>query len=88
MSKHNGGDGVFWLVVIISTIVIIPFAYAVYYVSKHKKTPVMKKEEELQGLKKEQEKLEKEAKEIEEKKPFDNVNDAIDYINDTIRKRK
>ena len=78
----------FWLVVIISTIVIILFAYAVYYVSKHKKTPVMKKEKELQDLKKEQERLEKEAKEIEEKKPFDNVDDAIDYINDTIRKRK
>ena len=78
----------FWLVVIISTIVIILFAYAVYYVSKHKKTPIVKKEKELQDLKKEQEKLEKEAKEIESEKPFDNVNDAIDYINDTIRKRK
>ena len=78
----------FWLVVIISTIVVSLLAYAVYYVSKHKKTPVMKKEEELQDLKKEQEKLEKEAKEIEEKKPFDNVDDAIDYINNTIRKRK
>ena len=78
----------FWLVVIISTIVIILFAYAVYYVSKHKKTPVMKKEKELQGLKKEQEQLEKEASKIENEKPFDNVNDAIDYINDTIRKRK
>ena len=88
MSKHNGGDGVFWLVVIISTIVIIPFAYAVYYVSKHKKTPIVKKEEELQDLKQEQERLEKEAKEIEEKKPFDNVDDAIKYLNDTIRKRK
>ena len=78
----------FRLVVIISTIVVSLLAYAVYYVSKHKKTPVMKKEEELQDLKKEQEKLEKEAKEIEEKKPFDNVDDAIDYINNTIRKRK
>ena len=78
----------FWLVVIISTIVVSLLAYAVYYVSKHKKTPVMKKEKELQDLKKEQEKLEKEAKEIEEKKHFDNVDDAIDYINDTIRKRK
>lgn len=77
----------FWLVVIISTIVIMLFAYAVYYVSKHKKTPVMKKEEELQDLKKEQEKLEKEAKEIEEKKPFDNVDDAIDYLNNNLRKR-
>ena len=78
----------FWLVVSISTIVIILFAYAVYYVSKHKKTPVMKKEEELQDLKQEQEKLEKEAKEIEEKKPFDNVDDAIDYINNTIRRKQ
>ncbi len=77
----------FWLVVIISTIVIILFDYAVYYVSKHKKTPIVKKEKELQGLKKEQEKLEKEAKEIEEKKPFDNVNDAIDYLNNNLRKR-
>ena len=78
----------FWLVVIISTIVVSLLAYAVYYVSKHKKTPVMKKEKELQDLKKEQEKLEEEAKEIESEKPFDNVDDAIDYINNTIRKRK
>ena len=78
----------FWLVVIISTIVIILFAYAVYYVSKHKKTPIVKKEKELQDLKKEQERLEEEAKEIESEKPFDNVNDAIDYINDTIRRKQ
>ena len=78
----------FWLVVIISTIVIILFAYAVYCVSKHKKTPVMKKEEELQDLKKEQERLEKEAGKIENEKPFDNVNDAAKYLNDTIRKRQ
>ena len=77
----------FWLVVIISTIVVSLLAYAVYYVSKHKKTPVMKKEEELKELKKEQERLEKEVKEIEEKKPFDNVDDAIKYLNDNVRKR-
>ena len=78
----------FWLVVIISTIVVSLLAYAVYYVSKHKKTPIVKKEEELQDLKKEQEQLEKEASKIENEKPFDNVDDAIDYINNTIRKRK
>jgi len=77
----------FWLVVIISTIVVSLLAYAVYYVSKHKKTPIVKKEEELQDLKEEQERLEKEAKEIEEKKPFDNVDDAIKYLNDNVRKR-
>lgn len=76
----------FWLVVIISTIVIIPFAYAVYYVSKHKKTPVMKKEEELQDLKKEQEKLEKEAKKIEQEKPFNSADDAAKFLNDVIRR--
>ena len=78
----------FWIVVIISTIVVSLLAYAVYYVSKHKKTPIVKKEEELQDLKKKQEQLEKEAKKIENEKPFDNVDDAIDYINNTIRKRK
>ena len=78
----------FWLVVIISTIVIIPFAYAVYYVSKHKKTPIVKKEEELQDLKKEQEKLEEEAKKIEQENPFTNADDAAKFLNDTIRKRK
>jgi len=78
----------FWLVVIISTIVVSLLAYAVYYVSKHKKTPVMKKEEELQDLKEEQERLEKEAKEIESEKPFDNVNDAIKYLNNTIRRKQ
>ena len=78
----------FWIVVIISTIVVSLLAYAVYYVSKHKKTPVMKKEEELQDLKEEQERLEKEAKEIESEKPFDNVNDAIKYLNNTIRRKQ
>ena len=78
----------FWIVVIISTIVVSLLAYAVYYVSKHKKTPVMKKEEELQDLKEEQERLEEEAKEIESEKPFDNVNDAIKYLNNTIRRKQ
>jgi len=87
LNKHDGGDGMFWIVVIISTIVVSLLAYAVYYVSKRKKTPVMKKEKELQDLKKEQERLEKEAKKIEEKKPFDNVDDAIDYLNNNLRKR-
>ena len=78
----------FWIVVIISTIVVSLLAYAVYYVSKHKKTPIVKKEEELQDLKKKQEQLEKEAKKIENEKPFDNVDDAIDYINNTIRRKQ
>jgi len=77
----------FWIVVIISTIVVSLLAYAVYYVSKHKKTPVMKKEEELQDLKKKQEQLEKEVKDIENEKPFNNVDDAIKYLNDNVRKR-
>jgi len=76
----------FWFVVIISTIVIILFAYAVYYVSKHKKTPVMKKEKELQDLKKEQEKLEEEAKKIEQENPFTNADDAAKFLNDVIRR--
>ena len=66
----------FWIVVIISTIVVSLLAYAVYYVSKHKKTPIVKKEEELQDLKQEQERLEKEAKEIERENPFTNADDA------------
>ena len=76
----------FWLVVIISTIVVSLLAYAVYYVSKRKKTPVMKKEKELQDLKKEQEKLEEEAKKIGQENPFTNADDAVKFLNDVIRR--
>ena len=44
-------------------------------------------ENKFNELRTKQEELEKEAKEIEEKKPFDNVNDAIKYLNDNVRKR-
>ena len=78
----------FWTVVAVSAGVAVLIACAAIYSAKHKPTPVEKKQDELDALKAAQEKLEKEAGEIENQKTFDNVNDAIDYINDTIRKRK
>lgn len=45
-------------------------------------------EKDLDKLKKEQAQLEKEAKEIEKKKYFNNADDAANYINNELRKRK
>lgn len=78
----------FWTVVAVSAGVAVLIACAAIYSAKHKPTPVEKKQDELDALKAAQEKLEKEAGEIENQKTFDNVNDAIDYINNTIRRKQ
>jgi len=82
-----GGDAMFWTVVAVSAGVAVLIACAAIYSAKHKPTPVEKKQDELDALKAAQEKLEKEAGEIENQKTFDNVNDAIKYLNDNVRKR-
>lgn len=50
---------------------------------KNEREDLQKEEDKL---KEEQKRLEKEAKEIEKEKPFNNVDDAVKYINSRRRK--
>jgi len=83
-----GGGQMVWIVLIFSVVVGFIVAWEVTDYYKGKTSEIAKKENEQKKLEDEQKKLEEEAKKIEQENPFTNADDAIDYINNTIRRKQ